>query len=106
MELDDISPNLSKSKMQTMEAERFETSSVTMPEVAVATLISEIPVSTSNDMKKIRQIELFSFGSLLWAMFMEGWNDGTNGPMLPRIESYYNVTSTSSYNTATNTYVY
>ncbi|KAK1220367.1 hypothetical protein PQX77_016858 [Marasmius sp. AFHP31] len=32
--------------------------------------------------------------SLSWAMFVVGWNDGTTGPLLPKIQSIYNVSDT------------
>jgi hypothetical protein len=29
--------------------------------------------------------------TLLWSLFLAGWNDGTTGPLLPRIQSNYHV---------------
>ncbi|KAI1792715.1 MFS general substrate transporter [Ganoderma leucocontextum] len=34
---------------------------------------------------------LISFVTLCYAFFLNGWNDGTMGPLLPRIQSYYNI---------------
>ncbi|KAI0669536.1 MFS general substrate transporter [Trametes maxima] len=31
------------------------------------------------------------FITLCWTLFLAGWNDGTTGPLLPRIQSVYNV---------------
>ncbi|KAI0645078.1 MFS general substrate transporter [Trametes meyenii] len=31
------------------------------------------------------------FATLCWTLFLAGWNDGTTGPLLPRIQSVYNV---------------
>ena len=31
------------------------------------------------------------YACLCFALFLAGWNDGTNGPLLPRIQRYYNV---------------
>ncbi|KAI0828615.1 major facilitator superfamily domain-containing protein [Trametes gibbosa] len=31
------------------------------------------------------------FVTLCWSLFMAGWNDGTTGPLLPRIQSVYHV---------------
>lgn len=31
------------------------------------------------------------FAALCWFMFLEGWNDGTPGPLLPTIQQAYNV---------------
>lgn len=34
--------------------------------------------------------------ALAWCFYLNGWNDGTIGPLLPRIQEYYNVRSMSS----------
>ena len=31
------------------------------------------------------------YATLLWTMFLSGWNDGTTGPLLPRIQVVYHV---------------
>ena len=31
------------------------------------------------------------FLSLCWALFVLGWNDGSIGPLLPRIQEFYDV---------------
>ncbi|KAI0741084.1 hypothetical protein C8Q76DRAFT_791441 [Earliella scabrosa] len=31
------------------------------------------------------------YGSLLWTMFLSGWNDATTGPLIPRIQSVYDI---------------
>ena len=31
------------------------------------------------------------YGALLFTLFLAGWNDGTTGPLLPRIQSNYHV---------------
>ncbi|KAI9065305.1 MFS general substrate transporter [Trametes sanguinea] len=31
------------------------------------------------------------FATLCWSIFVAGWNDGTVGPLLPRLQSVYNV---------------
>lgn len=31
------------------------------------------------------------FAALCYSYFLEGWNDGSLGPLLPRIQQYYNV---------------
>ncbi len=36
------------------------------------------------------------FAALCWSMFLAGWNDGTTGPLLPRIQEVYNVRNTLS----------
>ena len=36
---------------------------------------------------------LLAFLPLCFSVFLNGWNDGTTGPLLPRIQSYYHVSS-------------
>lgn len=31
------------------------------------------------------------FATMCWTLFLAGWNDGTTGPMLPRIQDHYHV---------------
>lgn len=31
------------------------------------------------------------FAALCWSLFLAGWNDGTTGPLLPRIQEVYHV---------------
>ena len=31
------------------------------------------------------------FATLCWTLYLSGWNDGTTGPLLPRIRKVYNV---------------
>ncbi|KAF8234569.1 MFS general substrate transporter [Tricholoma matsutake] len=33
----------------------------------------------------------FQFIALCWTLFLAGWNDGSIGPLLPRIQKFYNV---------------
>ncbi|KAF9047600.1 MFS general substrate transporter [Panaeolus papilionaceus] len=40
---------------------------------------------------KQRKIARVQFLSLCWSLFLLGWNDGSIGPLLPRIQSTFNV---------------
>lgn len=40
--------------------------------------------------KEVRR-ERAAFGAIMFSMFMDGWNDGTSGPMIPAMQKYYNV---------------
>ena len=42
---------------------------------------------------KARKLLEIQYGCLCLALFLAGWNDGTNGPLIPRIQRYYNVSS-------------
>lgn len=41
--------------------------------------------------KKQRRRAQLCYFALCWCFFLEGWNDGTTGPLLPTIQRYYNV---------------
>ena len=51
------------------------------------TALSLISASTPASRRKAR----IQFAALCWVKFLAGWNDGTTGPLLPRIQSVYNV---------------
>ncbi|KAK7034549.1 hypothetical protein VNI00_012396 [Paramarasmius palmivorus] len=38
--------------------------------------------------------ERLQLATLFWCMFLAGWNDGTTGPLLPRIQVHYKVSDT------------
>ncbi|KAI0064407.1 MFS general substrate transporter [Artomyces pyxidatus] len=38
-----------------------------------------------------RRYALIHFAALCWCFFLEGWNDGSSGPLLPAIQRHYNV---------------
>jgi hypothetical protein len=39
----------------------------------------------------------FNTPACAFALFLAGWNDGTNGPLIPRIQRYYNVSPSDPY---------
>ncbi|KAF4564724.1 hypothetical protein EYR40_010896 [Pleurotus pulmonarius] len=41
--------------------------------------------------KKQAMTARIQFATLCWCLFLAGWNDGTTGPLLPRIREVYNV---------------
>ncbi|KAN0097839.1 Major facilitator superfamily domain containing protein [Tylopilus felleus] len=41
--------------------------------------------------KTLKSREYIQFVTLCWFIYLEGWNDGTNGPLLPRIQRVYGV---------------
>lgn len=41
--------------------------------------------------KKQKAAENVQFAALCWCIFVAGWNDGTTGPLLPRIQEVYHV---------------
>ncbi len=44
--------------------------------------------------KKHKTAEKIQFSALCWCIFLIGWNDGTTGPLLPRIQEVYHVFTT------------
>ena len=41
--------------------------------------------------KKEARLARAQFLALCWALFVLGWNDGSIGPLLPRIQKFYDV---------------
>lgn len=41
--------------------------------------------------KKMRRTSRWQFFALCWCFFLNGWNDGTTGPLLPVIQEHYGV---------------
>jgi hypothetical protein len=46
------------------------------------------PQAKQRTQKTREQIQL---AALCWFLYLEGWNDGSNGPLLPRIQEVYGV---------------
>lgn len=38
-----------------------------------------------------RNLARLQYATLLWTLLLAGWNDGTTGPLLPRIQVVYHV---------------
>lgn len=47
---------------------------------------AEIPITY--EQKTVARVQ---FLTLCWTLFLAGWNDGTTGPLLPRIQEVYHV---------------
>ncbi|KAM5546104.1 hypothetical protein V8D89_000230 [Ganoderma adspersum] len=50
-----------------------------------------VPAISAAQKAVYRRKFLISFAPLCYSLFLEGWNDATVGPLLPRIQSYYNL---------------
>ena len=55
--------------------------------------VSEHSHITASDARAYRWKSRLHFAALCYSYFLEGWNDGSLGPLLPRIQQYYNVSS-------------
>ena len=42
---------------------------------------------------RYRHFRRLHFFACCWCFFLEGWNDGSTGPLLPAIQNHYNVSS-------------
>ena len=51
--------------------------------------------TTTHEQKILGRVQ---FLTLCWTLFLTGWNDGTTGPLLPRIQEVYHVCCSSPYN--------
>ncbi len=43
--------------------------------------------------KRQKRYSLIHFAALCWCFLLNGWNDGTTGPLLPSMQEYYHVRS-------------
>ena len=50
-----------------------------------------IPRDEKGPTKKEERVARAQFLALCWALFVVGWTDGSTGPLLPRIQNFYNV---------------
>ncbi|TCD69079.1 hypothetical protein EIP91_008977 [Steccherinum ochraceum] len=52
---------------------------------------SHVPLVSATQRVKQKRRGTLHLAALYWCLFLEGWNDGSTGPMLPTIQKYYNV---------------
>ncbi|KAI5996336.1 MFS general substrate transporter [Pisolithus albus] len=50
-----------------------------------------IPADSKSHERGRRRRAHIQFATLCWTLYLMGWNDGTTGPLLPRIQRVYNV---------------
>lgn len=46
---------------------------------------------SQTDARMLRRKTNIHFAAMCWSLFMAGWNDGTTGPLLPRMQEVYHV---------------
>ncbi|TFY77871.1 hypothetical protein EWM64_g6140 [Hericium alpestre] len=51
--------------------------------------VEEPPITPAQGNHKLKAN--IQFASLCWTLFLAGWNDGTTGPLLPRMQEVYHV---------------
>ena len=62
-------------------------------------LLPQIPDPTNSENQPNpvqRRRANIQFVALCWTLFLAGWNDGTTGPLLPRIQKVYGVCAMSA----------
>ncbi|KIJ23443.1 hypothetical protein M422DRAFT_39610 [Sphaerobolus stellatus SS14] len=63
--------------------------------ISVGSATSQVdPVADPINDKEIRRRGHIQFAALCFCLFLAGWNDGTTGPLLPRIQNNYHVNFT------------
>ncbi|KAI0261661.1 MFS general substrate transporter [Gloeopeniophorella convolvens] len=65
------------------------------PTTAASTADSIIPASSvappTSPTARQRLYRRLHFAALCWCLFLEGWNDGSTGPLLPTIQKHYHL---------------
>ncbi|KAE9403958.1 MFS general substrate transporter [Gymnopus androsaceus JB14] len=56
-----------------------------------ASIPEPIAASEEAGRSKYKSREYIQLAALYWCLFLAGWNDGSTGPLLPRIQEVYNV---------------
>jgi hypothetical protein len=56
-----------------------------------AASVHDLDLKARTKPKRQRLRARVQFATLCWAMYLAGWNDGTTGPLLPRIQKVYGV---------------
>jgi len=51
----------------------------------------EVPVKPVLLSQRQQRLARLQFFALCWSLAILGWNDGSTGPLLPRIQKVYNV---------------
>lgn len=68
------------------------TSTALEPAVRIAQFEVDDRAETSSfERRRFSHKRYIHFAAICWVVFVNGWNDGTTGPMLPRIQEYYGV---------------
>ncbi|KAF8911268.1 MFS general substrate transporter [Mucidula mucida] len=61
----------------------------TPPRMTWTKTSTRLPLSHTRRERKLHS--MIHFAAICWCFFLEGWNDGTTGPMLPTMQEYYHI---------------
>ncbi|PBL00129.1 MFS general substrate transporter [Armillaria gallica] len=64
---------------------------VTSTGVAIPTVHHRAQIVESERSKSYQRQANLQFAALCWCFFLEGWNDGTTGPLIPVIQESYHI---------------
>lgn len=73
------------------------------PEGKMTKSVVSLKSEASVPRQKVVRLARIQFLTLCWTLFHIGWNDGSTGPLIPRIREHYNV---SKRNGSSQTYLY
>lgn len=76
-------------RLESIELQDFDTDSKSIARSSASVQISQ---TEQPDELSVRDERIY-LATLCWVTIACGWNDGTLGPLLPRIQSNYNVSS-------------
>ncbi|KAJ3890740.1 major facilitator superfamily domain-containing protein [Lentinula edodes] len=62
-----------------------------VPQIAVKSTLEHDSGSGGKAISQYKGREYIQLAALYWCMFLAGWNDGSTGPLLPRIQEVYNA---------------
>ena len=90
--LSDYSPDEKKLTPMTPGSDEKKGVIVTIEDVVPSLPNKEVDLDAVT--KTMRRRAWFQYAALCWAMFLCGWNDGTSGPLVPRLQEVYQVRKT------------
>ena len=67
------------------------------PEGKMTKSVVSLKSEASVPRQKVVRLARIQFLTLCWTLFHIGWNDGSTGPLIPRIREHYNVKETGHY---------
>lgn len=65
----------------------------TSPQATATAEDPDLPIANEISHISSKWAARIQFAAVCWAVLLIGWNDGTTGPLLPRIQSHYHVIS-------------
>lgn len=87
--LDRPSPRLSSESRKTYQPDVIKLENLSVEETPAPTQ-GEPPLVTRAYSLNVRKLNI-KFAVVCLALFLEGWNLGATGPLIPAIQKYYNV---------------